>query len=64
MIWAKAVHQSAKSQTFDCSREILPNLYFDKLLLLKIYKISAKKSRDGLCVIALKSDGKFEKRNN
>ena len=43
MIWTKRVHQSAKFQTFDCSSEISPNLYFDRLLLLKIYKISAKK---------------------
>ena len=43
MIWTKGAHQSAKFQTFDCSREISPNLYFDRLLLLKVYKISAKK---------------------
>ena len=43
MIWTKWAHQSAKFQTFDCSREISPNLYFDRLLLLKVYKISAKK---------------------
>ena len=33
---------NAKFQTFDFSREISPNLYFDRLLLLKEYKISAK----------------------
>ena len=43
MIFTKGAHQSAKVQTFDCSGEILPNLYFDSLLLLKVYKISAKK---------------------
>ena len=43
MIWTKGAHQSAKFQTFDCSGEISPNLYFDRLLLLKVYKISAKK---------------------
>ena len=43
MIWTKWNHQSAKFQAFDCSREILPNLYFDRPLLLKVYKISAKK---------------------
>ena len=32
-----------KFQTFDCSRKISPNLYFDKLL--KVYKILAKKYR-------------------
>ena len=42
MIWTKGAHQSAKSQTFDCSHEISPNLFFDSLLLLKIYKISAE----------------------
>ena len=40
MIWTKGAHQSAKLQTFDCSRKISPNLYFDRLL--KVYKISAK----------------------
>ena len=44
MIWTKGTHQSAKFLTFDCSREISPNLYFDRLLLLKGYKVSAKKS--------------------
>ena len=43
MIWAKEVLQSAKLQTFDCSREILPKFYFDRVLLLKVYTISAKK---------------------
>ena len=39
----KKPHQSAKFQTFNHSHEISPNLYFDRLLLLKTYKISAKK---------------------
>ena len=43
MIWTKGTHQSAKFQTFDCSKEISPNLYFDRLLWLKVYKTSAKK---------------------
>ena len=43
MIWTKGTHQSAKFQTFDCSRQISPNLYFDRLLLLKVDKISVKK---------------------
>ena len=38
----KKTHQGAKFQTFDCSREISSNLYCDRLLLLKVYKISAK----------------------
>ena len=45
MIWTKRAHQSAKFQTFDCSRQISPNFYFDRLLLLKVYKISAGKYR-------------------
>ena len=43
MIWTKGAHQSAKFQTFDWSIENSPNLYFDRLLSLKVYKISAKK---------------------
>ena len=43
MILTKGVHQSAKFQTFDCSREISPSSYHDRLLLLKVYNISAKK---------------------
>ena len=61
MIWTKGDHQSAKYQTFDSWREILPNLYFDRLLLMKIYKIWAKKTEE-LCLMARKSDKKFEKK--
>ena len=43
MIWTQGAHQSAKFQTFNCLREILPNLYFDGLLLSKVYTISTKK---------------------
>ena len=43
MIFTKGTHQSAKFQTSDCSGEISPNLYFDRLLLVKVCKISAKK---------------------
>ena len=43
MIWTKGAHQSAKFQTFDCSCKISPNLYFHRLLLLKVYKNVAKK---------------------
>ena len=43
MIFAKRTHQSAKFQTFGCSDQISPNLYFDRLLLLKVNKISVKK---------------------
>ena len=41
----KEVHQSVKFQTFDCSQEISPNLYSDRALLMKVYKISIKKVR-------------------
>ena len=43
MILTKGAHQSAKFQTLDSSRKISPNLYFYRLLSLKVYKISAKK---------------------
>ena len=42
IIWTKGVQQSARFETFDCSRQLSPNLFFDRLLLLKVYKISAK----------------------
>ena len=42
MIFSKWAHQSPKFQVFDCSRKISPNIYFDRLLLLKVYKISIK----------------------
>ena len=45
MIFTKGVHQSAKFRTFDCSDEIWPNLYVDRLLLLKVQKISTKKTK-------------------
>ena len=41
MIWTKGANESAKFQTFNCSRKILPNLYFDRLL--KVYKSLAEK---------------------
>ena len=43
MMWTKGAHQRAKLQTFDCSRKISPNLYFDRPLLLKVCKILAKR---------------------
>ena len=43
MIFTKVAHQSAKFQNSDCSGEVSPNLYFDRLLFLKVFKISAKK---------------------
>ena len=62
MIFTKGAHHSAKFQTFDCSAEISPNLYFDRLLLLKLYKVSAKKSMEDLCLVILKSGAKFEEK--
>ena len=43
ILMSKEAHQRAKFQTFDCSHEISPNLYFDRLLLLKVCKIPANK---------------------
>ena len=43
IILAKVTHESPKFQTFNCSHEISPNLYFHTVLLLKVYRISAKK---------------------
>ena len=43
LIFTKGAHQSAKFQASDCSGEISPNLYFDRLFLLKVHKMSAKK---------------------
>ena len=60
MIFTKEAHRSAKFQTFDCSGEISPNLYFDRLLLLKVYKASAKKSVGELYLMIPKSGAKFE----
>ena len=61
MIFTKVTHVSAQFQIFDCSGEILPNFYFDRLLLLKVYKISAKKVQRSY-VSMLKSDAKFEEK--
>ena len=62
LIFTKGVQHSAKSQTFDCSLEISPNLYFDRLLLLKVYKVSAKKSMEEICLMIPKSGAKFEEK--
>ena len=62
MIFTEGTHDSAKFQTFDCSGEILPNLYFDRLLLLKVYKVSAKKSMEEICLMIPKSGAKFEEK--
>ena len=63
MIWTKGVHQSATFQISYCSREMSPSLYFDRLLLLKIYKISANKVYiEELCLMTLKNDATFEEK--
>ena len=49
----------SKCMTFDYSCEIS---YLDRLLLLKVYKISAKKSIEDLCFMTLKSDAKLEEK--
>ena len=61
MVFTKGAHESAKFQTFDCSGGISPNLYFDRLLLLKVYKISVKKVQRNYLMI-LQSDAKFEEK--
>ena len=60
MIFTKGAHHSA--QTFDWSGGISPNLYFDRLLLLKVYKVSTKKSIEEICLMVPKSDAKFEEK--
>ena len=62
MIFTKGAHHSAKFQTFDCSGEISPNLYFDRLLLLKVYKVSTKKSMEEICPMIPKSGAKSEEK--
>ena len=49
-------------QNYHCSGEISPNLYFDRLFLLKVYKISAKKSIQEICLMIPKSCAKFEEK--
>ena len=63
MIFTKGAYQSAKFQTFDCSGGVSPNLYFNRLLLMKACKISAKKvERSYIYLMILKSDAKFEEK--
>ena len=57
MIWTKGTHQRAKFQTFDCQCEIVPNLYFDSLLLLKVYR----KYIEDLCLMT-QNDAKYEEK--
>ena len=62
MTFTKGAHHSAKFQTFDCSDEISPNSYFDRLLLLKVYKVSARKSIEEVCLMIPKSGAKSEEK--
>ena len=61
-IFPKGAHHSAKFQTFDCSGEISPNLYFDRLLLLTVYIVSAKNSIEEICLMIPKSGAKLEEK--
>ena len=62
MIFTKGAHHSEKLQTFKCSGEISPNLYFDRLLLLKVYKILALKNMEEICLMIPKGGAKFEEK--
>ena len=62
MIFTKGAHHRAKCQPFDCSGEILPNLYFDRLPLLKVCKVPAKKSMEEICLMIPKGGAKFEEK--
>ena len=62
MIWTKGAQQSAKFQTFDCSHKISPNVHFDRLLLLKVYKNFCQKHSEELCLIILDIDAYFEEK--
>ena len=63
VIFTKVAHQSTKILgKFQLLRLISPNLYFGRILLLKVYTISAKKITDELCLLILKIDSKFEQK--
>ena len=51
MIWTKGAHQSATFQAFDCLLEISPNLYLNRPLLSKAYKITTKKNTEELSLM-------------
>ena len=62
IIFTRGAHHSAKFLTFDCSGEISPNFYLDRLFLLKVYKVSAKKSMGEICLVISKSGAKFQEK--
>ena len=45
---------------FDPSTQKSQNLHFNRLLLTKVHNVCAKKSIEELCLMALKTDAKFE----
>ena len=45
---------------FDASTQNPKNLHFNRLLLTKVYNFWAKKSIEELCLMAPKTDAKFE----
>ena len=77
MIFTKGGYQSAELQTFHCSVESSPNLYFEKLFLLKVETIKFQLKKYGgfiqsrkymslkltgeLCVMTMKNYAKFKK---
>ena len=63
IIFTKGAHQSAKiSGTCQLLRLISPNFYFGRLLLLKVYTISAKTSTEELSLLILKIGAKFDQK--
>ena len=62
MTFTKGVHHSTEFQTFDCSGEISQNLYFDRLLMLQVYQVSAGKSMEEVCLMIPKSGAKSEEK--
>ena len=60
MIFTKAAAPQCKISDFWLLRWFSPNLYFDRLLLLKVYKVSAKTSMEKICLMIRKSGAKFE----
>ena len=59
IIFTTGAHQSEKFQTFGCSGKISLILFFDRLLLLKVCKIAAKKVQRGE---VMSQDTEFEEK--
>ena len=60
--YKRSSSKSKNSGKFHLLRGISPNLYFGRLLLLKVCTISAKKCSEELCLMILKIDAKFEQK--